>query len=73
VPPVAGRPALAGGSAEADAADAGGWPRPDGAVANAEVVLVAVLFSAAGVLFGIIPSPLLRLVGHAGRSITGIF
>jgi len=73
LPTVAGRPAIAGGSAEADAADAGGWPRPDGAVANAEVVLVAVLFSAAGVLFGIIPSPLLRLVGHAGRSITGIF
>jgi NADH-quinone oxidoreductase subunit N len=67
------RPAIAGGSPEADAADAGGWPAADSAVANAEVAVVAVLFGAAGVLFGIIPSPLLRLVAHAGRSITGIF
>jgi len=70
---VGGRPAIAGGSPEADAADAGGWPRADSAVANAEVAVVAVLFGAAGVLFGIIPSPLLRLVAHAGRSIAGIF
>jgi NADH-quinone oxidoreductase subunit N len=68
-----GRPAIAGGSPEADAADAGGWPEPDRAVANAEVAAVAVLFGAAAVVFGIIPSPLLRLVAHAGRSITGIF
>jgi NADH-quinone oxidoreductase subunit N len=67
------RPAIAGGSPEADAADAGGWPRADSAVANAEVAVIAALFAAAGVLFGIIPSPLLRLVAHAGRSITGIF
>jgi NADH-quinone oxidoreductase subunit N len=66
-------PAVAGGSPEADAADAGGWPTPDHAVANAEVAAVAVLFGAAAILFGIIPSPLLRLVAHAGRSITGIF
>jgi len=70
---VGGPPAIAGGSPEADAADAGGWPRADSAVANAEVAVVAVLFGAAGVLFGIIPSPLLRLVAHAGRSIAGIF
>jgi NADH-quinone oxidoreductase subunit N len=69
----AARPAIAGGSPEADAADAGGWPAPDSAVANAEVAIVAVLFGAAGVVFGIIPSPLLRLVAHAGRSIAGIF
>jgi NADH-quinone oxidoreductase subunit N len=68
-----GMPAIAGGSPEADAADAGGWPRADSSVANAEVAVVAVLFGAAGVVFGIIPSPLLRLVAHAGRSITGIF
>jgi NADH-quinone oxidoreductase subunit N len=67
------RPAIAGGSPEADAADAGGWPRADSAVANAEVAVIAALFGAAGVIFGIIPSPLLRLVAHAGRSITGIF
>ncbi|HEY5318738.1 MAG TPA: NADH-quinone oxidoreductase subunit N [Solirubrobacteraceae bacterium] len=70
---AAARPAIAGGSPEADAADTGGWPTPDRAVANAEIAVVAVLFGAAGVLFGIIPSPLLRLVAHAGRSITGIF
>ncbi|HWC87300.1 MAG TPA: NADH-quinone oxidoreductase subunit N [Solirubrobacteraceae bacterium] len=67
------RPAIAGGSPEADAAAAGGWPTPDRAVANAEVALVAMIFGAAGVVFGIIPSPLLRLAAHAGRSITGIF
>jgi len=72
-PALATRPAIAGGSPEADAADAGGWPRSDSAVANAEVVVVAALFGAAGILFGIIPSPLLRLAAHAGRSITGIF
>ncbi|HWF35010.1 MAG TPA: NADH-quinone oxidoreductase subunit N [Solirubrobacteraceae bacterium] len=71
--PAGGRPAIAGGSDEADAADAGGWPTPDRAVANAEVAAVAVLFGAAGVFFGIIPSPLLQLAAHAGRSITGIF
>jgi NADH-quinone oxidoreductase subunit N len=71
--PAGGRPAIAGGSPEADAADAGGWPGPDRAVANAEVAVVAAVFGAAGVVFGIIPSPLLRLVAHAGRSITGIF
>ena len=72
-PTVGGRPAIAGGSPEADLADAGRWPKPDTAVAHAEVVLTAVLFGAAGVVFGIIPSPLLRLAAHAGRSITGIF
>ncbi|HEY2160522.1 MAG TPA: NADH-quinone oxidoreductase subunit N [Solirubrobacteraceae bacterium] len=72
-PTVAGRPVIAGGSPEADAAEAGGWPKPDSAVANAEVVVVAALFGAAGVVFGIIPSPLLRLAAHAGRSIMGIF
>jgi NADH-quinone oxidoreductase subunit N len=70
---TAGQPAIAGGSPEADDADAGGWPKPDRAVANAEVAVVAAIFSAAAVVFGIIPSPLLRLVAHAGRSITGIF
>jgi NADH-quinone oxidoreductase subunit N len=71
-----GQPVIAGGSPEADEADdaeAGGWPTPDSAVANAEVVFVAALFGAAGIVFGIIPSPLLRLAAHAGRSITGIF
>ncbi|MEA2197912.1 MAG: NADH-quinone oxidoreductase subunit [Solirubrobacteraceae bacterium] len=68
-----GRPAIAGGSPEADDADAGGWPAPDRAVANAEIAIVAAVFGAAGVVFGIIPSPLLRLVAHAGRSIAGIF
>jgi hypothetical protein len=70
---VGGKPAIAGGSPEADLADAGGWPKSDSAVAHAEVVVVAVLFGAAGVLFGIIPSPLLDLAAHAGSSIAGIF
>ena len=69
-PSVGGRPAIAGGSPEADLDR---WPQAAGSVANPEVVAVAMLFGAAGVFFGIIPTPLLRLVAHAGRAFTGIF
>jgi NADH-quinone oxidoreductase subunit N len=62
-PPMRARPAMAGGSYEADAAAA---PQP-------EVVFVAVVFGAASVFFGIFPSPLFHLVGHVGRVLGGIF
>jgi NADH-quinone oxidoreductase subunit N len=54
----AARPAMAGGSPEADARSA------DGAT-----VAIAVLFGAATILFGIFPSPLLRLASGAGRAL----
>ena len=38
-----------------------------------EVVLVAVVFAAATVVFGIIPSPLFHLASEAASSIGGIF
>ncbi|MFL5819571.1 MAG: NADH-quinone oxidoreductase subunit N [Solirubrobacteraceae bacterium] len=52
------RPAMAGGSVEADAA----------AQSTATVVL-AVLFGAATIVLGIIPSPLVELAGSAGRAL----
>ncbi len=60
--PGAPRPVIAGGSAEADPARA-----------HPEVVAVAVLFAAASIVFGIVPSPLLHLAADAGRAIGGIF
>ncbi len=73
---------IAGGSPEADAeggwasgspeADADAWAA-DRAVPVPEVALVAVLFAAATVLFGIFPSPLFQLAAHAGQAITGLF
>jgi NADH-quinone oxidoreductase subunit N len=51
---------------------AGGSPEADRARTQPEVALVAVLFAIATVVFGIIPSPLFDLVGHVGRSLTGL-
>jgi len=52
------RPAIAGGAPEAD-------PRP----AGAETVALAVLFGAATLLLGILPSPLMDLTRGAGRAL----
>ncbi len=38
-----------------------------------EVAFVAVLFAAATIVFGIIPTPLFELAAHAGRALTGLF
>ena len=57
-----GRPALAGGSAEADT------PRIE-----VETWFVALLFGAATLFFGIVPSPLFNLAVDAGRSLTHLF
>jgi NADH-quinone oxidoreductase subunit N len=59
-----GRPALAGGSAEADT------PRSN---AQPEAWFVAVLFGAATLVFGIIPSPLFDLAVKAGKAFPGLF
>jgi NADH-quinone oxidoreductase subunit N len=51
----------------------GNWPGSADSAARPEVVLVAVVFSAASVFFGIFPSPLFNLVAHAGHALSGIF
>ncbi|HEX6696841.1 MAG TPA: NADH-quinone oxidoreductase subunit N [Solirubrobacteraceae bacterium] len=59
---TSGRPALAGGSAEADT------PRME-----PETWFVALLFGAATLFFGIVPSPLFNLAVQAGRSLPHLF
>jgi NADH-quinone oxidoreductase subunit N len=76
-------PAIAGGSAEADgdaiaparatapvSGDGAAEPRPR--YGGIEVAAVAVIFGAATLFFGIIPSPLLNLADHAGRALIGL-
>jgi NADH-quinone oxidoreductase subunit N len=59
---ASGRPAMAGGSPEADA------PRFE-----PETWFVALLFGAATLFFGILPSPLFDLAVDAGRSLSQLF
>jgi NADH-quinone oxidoreductase subunit N len=59
---AAGQPAMAGGSPEADAPPI-----------EPETWLVALLFGAATLFFGIVPSPLFDLAVDAGRSLTQLF
>ena len=77
VGPVGARPAIAGGSVEADA-------DPDSVAATQriaatrrlrqpEVVALAVVCAAATVFFGIYPSPLLDLANDAGSSLSQLF
>jgi NADH-quinone oxidoreductase subunit N len=56
-----GRPALAGGSAEATSprADLGSW-------------IIAIVFGAATLVLGIIPSPLFHLAKDAGAALVGL-
>jgi NADH-quinone oxidoreductase subunit N len=61
VAPATGRPALAGGDAVADA------PR-----AQPEVWLVTIVFAAATLFFGVIPSPLFDLAVRAGKALGGL-
>jgi NADH-quinone oxidoreductase subunit N len=84
-------PAMAGGSAEADARGTGPGStevalersdphgdtaplagEPNARFGGIEVAIVAVVFGAATLFFGIIPSPLLDLADHAGRSLVGL-
>jgi NADH-quinone oxidoreductase subunit N len=59
-----GRPAMAGGSAEAETAVTRVQP---------ETWAVALIFGAATLFFGIVPSPLFNLAVHAGESLSGLF
>jgi NADH-quinone oxidoreductase subunit N len=66
LPAPAGRPAMAGGSQEADA--------PIGArLRQPEVVFVAVVCALATVFFGIYPDPLLDVARDAGEAFTNLF
>ncbi len=60
-PPVAGVAPIAGGSQEADKLPYG------------EVLLVAAVFGAMTVFFGIVPGPLFALASHAGAGLAGLF
>jgi NADH-quinone oxidoreductase subunit N len=85
VGPGGARPAIAGGSPEADsepgAVAAGGGETVAGAGSAAvdrrlrqpEVVLLGVLCAAATIFFGIYPSPLLDLANDAGAALTQLF
>jgi NADH-quinone oxidoreductase subunit N len=63
---------IAGGSIEADE-----WEEGPGAAGSAlaypELILVAAGFAAATIFFGIFPSPLFHLAGHAANALTGLF
>jgi NADH-quinone oxidoreductase subunit N len=52
---------------------AGGAPEAGGTRAPVEVVGVAVLFGAASLVLGIVPSPLFDLVRRAGEALPGLF
>jgi NADH-quinone oxidoreductase subunit N len=68
---------IAGGSPEADALGADDAAALDSSTSVSsrfpEVTLVAVVFGAACVVFGVFPSPLFDLAAHAGRAIGGLF
>jgi NADH-quinone oxidoreductase subunit N len=74
--PIAGRlgstspnplPPIAGGSPELDGLAA------DRAAPYGEVVLVALVFGAACIFFGVFPDPLFHFAAHAGAAIRGLF
>jgi NADH-quinone oxidoreductase subunit N len=68
---------IAGGSPELDGAPStdapAAWPGPAESSRQPEVLLVAVVFSAASVFFGIFPTPLFHLAAHAGHAFAGLF
>jgi NADH-quinone oxidoreductase subunit N len=65
-------PPIAGASPEADTAPTDAALPPDQAVPHPEVALVAVVFGAASVFFGIFPEPLFHLASHAGHAIASL-
>jgi NADH-quinone oxidoreductase subunit N len=62
-----GRPAIAGGSAEADVE-----PAPPRRHRQPEVLLVAVVFAVATVVFGIYPDPLFEVARDASAALTSL-
>jgi NADH-quinone oxidoreductase subunit N len=74
--PIGGLAPIAGGSPEADALSPPGeaeWPAADKAAPYPEIVVVALVFGALSVIFGIVPQPLFQLAAHAGNALVGIF
>jgi NADH-quinone oxidoreductase subunit N len=83
--PGVGRAApIAGGSPELDDEEpptlpvaptttAGSRLGPATAVPYPELTLVAVVFAAASIAFGVFPSPLFNLAAHAGQALSGLF
>jgi NADH-quinone oxidoreductase subunit N len=68
------RPAIAGGSVEADADDGAAAAGPAARVsAQPELVGLALLCAAATIFFGVYPEPLLDLARDVGAALTGIF
>jgi NADH-quinone oxidoreductase subunit N len=68
------RPAIAGGSQEADELPgAVAAPRPADRLSQPEVVGLALLCAAATIVFGVYPEPLLDLAHDAGAALTGLF
>jgi NADH-quinone oxidoreductase subunit N len=67
------RPAIAGGSAEADVAPAAAVAPGGRRLVQPEVVGLAVVCAAASVFFGLYPSPLLDLAQDAGAVFTHLF
>jgi NADH-quinone oxidoreductase subunit N len=65
-------PPMAGGSPEADTAPGHTPLASDQSVPHPEAALVAVIFGAACVFFGIVPQPLFHLASHAGHAIVGL-
>ena len=64
------RPAIAGGSQEADASTV---PAERPRIVQPEVVALAVVCAAATIFFGVYPEPLLDLAHDAGAVLTGLF
>jgi hypothetical protein len=58
---------IAGASPETDVMEAGAERR------HLELVFVGVVFSAAAIVFGIVPSPLFHFAAHAGHAFAGLF
>jgi NADH-quinone oxidoreductase subunit N len=65
-----GLPPISGGS---QAADPPAEVTPEAREPHLGVLLVAAVFSAATIVFGVIPSPLFHFAGHAGKAIAGLF
>ena len=73
--PIAGgwRPRPTTSRALAPSSDGSAFSTAVRTMPHPEVALVAVVFAAASIFFGIFPSPLFNLAAHAGNALTGIF
>jgi NADH-quinone oxidoreductase subunit N len=80
-PALMPRPAMAGGSQEAEASaevpgsveDASAGAASEAQTLHFEVAYVALAFAAAVIFFGIFPSPLFHFAAHASHALAGLF